>query len=433
MNREWNGSEVMEEYARIASESGLVSTALLAPEKDVRKPVGNPNEMPATPTRNEKTEQYDVKPEGLDGDLVQKAHPKDARPADAMGDGGLVENISQQQEKDIEVARSMPHGMLLGKHAEMVKALAKLANALEENGNTKAAKRVDDTLGRVANIPFDEGLRKEAIAPLVWLIGAGIAALSGGIGASFKWGGDILSYQEDLSTDIGDLLETAKSATEDRPAMAAVSNELQSLLSPYIHKFRRPLPPSDDKAALQKYIEDVTDFQNQVLPKARSLVAGLTAAGDPWWRFGTGPQSRLQGKMKDMERSASAVMTSLQALANVGRTAIKQQEEASGTAPLPTKSPAAAPEMGGTQLATGLKGVQQLLNRRGLKVPVTGRLDETTQRALQFLEQQLEVSLALERKKGWSVKGMILKSDGTVMSPETLKELLSLADKASGR
>lgn len=443
MNREWNGSEVMEEYARIASDQGLVSTALLAPEKDARKPVGNPDKVPATPTRNEKTEHYDVKPEGADSDLVQKAHPKDARPADAMGDGGLVENISQQQEKDIDVATSMPHGMLLGKHAAMVRTLVKLANALENNGNSKAAKRVDDTLRRVARIPFAEGLRKEAIAFLP-LIGAALKglftlkgmAVAGGVASGWSMFADRLtSTQEDLNTDIQDLLEVAASAAEDRPAMAPIQQRLQTLLRPYVAKFRRPLPLQGSESEMSDYFQTLTRFRSQVLPEVQQLVTALTASGDPWYKLGVGAQNRLKAKLADLEKSTAAKMTELQALANIGR----RSEDTAQAVPgygreVPGSVPTPSADVGTAQLAVGLKGVQQFLNRRGLKVPVTGELDDVTRRALRFLEQKLEISLApiLERK-GWSVKGMILKPDGTVMSPETLRELLSLADKAAAQ
>lgn len=432
MNREWNGSTVMEEYARIASESGLVSTALLAPEKDARKPVGNPDKMPETPTRNEKTEQYDVKPEGAGDDLIQKAHPKDARPADAMGDGGLVETIKQQQEKDIEVATSMPHGMLLGRHAAMVDELVKLANILDGNGRVKAARRVDEALRRISSRPFGKGLVKEALAPLVFigLIMAGIAATGGAGAATYKWGGDLWSYQEDLATDINDLLETTKSAAEDRPVFASVANELRGLLTPYVSRFSKPLPSSKDKEGLRQYIHEITVFQNQILPKVRALVAGLTAAGDPWWKGGMGVQSRLQGKMKDLERSSSAIMTSIQALANVGQTALSQSPVPSIGAPSAPGKAAPASYTG----SQGIKGVQEILNKRGLQIPITGMLDKETTAGLRFLEQQLEMTLApILKRKGWRVKGMILKSDGTVMNPATLQELLSAADTAVKR
>lgn len=155
MSREWNGSDVMREYARIASEQGLLSEALLLPEEDKRKPVGNPQETPATPTRNSATEQYDVKPEGAGVDMIEKAHPGEARPADAMGDGGLVENVSQQQRTDIDIATKMPKGMLIGRHAALVRSLAKLASALDERGAAKAADRVDEAIRRIAH-PFAE-------------------------------------------------------------------------------------------------------------------------------------------------------------------------------------------------------------------------------------------------------------------------------------
>lgn len=242
-----------------------------------------------------------------------------------------------------------------------------------------------------------------------------------------------MSYQEDLSTDIADLLETLEGAAEDRPAMASVKAEAESLLRPYLTRFRRPLPRSTDKEGLQKYLQDMTVFQNQILPKVSSLVAGLTAAGDPWWKFGFGVQSRLKGKLKDMERSASAVMTSLQALANVGRTAIQEQRQKPEQQQQQPYG-ASAPPAGSSAEPDNIREIQEALMARGINIPVTGKLDTETRKALRFLEQQLEMMLKpVLKQRGWSISGRILRSDGTVMSAATLRELLDAADAVASR
>lgn len=157
MTREWNGSLVMGDFAKIAVEGGLITT-------DFGKPiVGNSDKSPVGPYRNNpsvsgkddtltvdsNSKDYGVTKE-TGKDLIEKAHPDDAVMAESMGDGGLVENVVQQQEKDIEVATQMPSGSLHGKHAELVRSLVKLANALEDAGREEAAARVDRTIERIA-------------------------------------------------------------------------------------------------------------------------------------------------------------------------------------------------------------------------------------------------------------------------------------------
>ncbi len=56
----WNGSKVMEGFAKIASESGLISSNLSP--KDEKDYVGNPSSDIDIIPRYEKTEEYGVKP-----------------------------------------------------------------------------------------------------------------------------------------------------------------------------------------------------------------------------------------------------------------------------------------------------------------------------------------------------------------------------------
>jgi len=150
--REWNGSNVMEEFAKTAAESGLITTNLKPEKKDF---VGNPSkETPVKDHRRyEPTEEYELKVEPTD--VVGKAHPQEAwmaeksTPMSSMGKGSLVENIKEQQEKDIEVATRMPSGALPGVHASLMNELIKLATELDDAGKHKEAIRVDRAIERL--------------------------------------------------------------------------------------------------------------------------------------------------------------------------------------------------------------------------------------------------------------------------------------------
>ena len=100
MTNQWNRSSVMRDFEKIAAENKLLQTDLNPDNKDF---VGNPS----TPTpvkdhrRYEPTEEYTKVKDSLK-DLLNKAHPKTIETVKSDGAGGVVENIMEQQEKDIE-------------------------------------------------------------------------------------------------------------------------------------------------------------------------------------------------------------------------------------------------------------------------------------------------------------------------------------------
>jgi hypothetical protein len=172
MSNQWNGSYVMEEFVKIAKEQGFLPSKL---KEDGVNVVGNPyTDTPVEKhTRNEKTEEYGVTKEE---DIIEKAHPKTVQTAKAQGKGGVVENGNEQQKIDIEVATRMPHGSLIGVHAELVNELVKLANFYDSIGHYKKANRIDYTIKKIYR-PFDGSrLHKEANPALLIMTGIGIAA-----------------------------------------------------------------------------------------------------------------------------------------------------------------------------------------------------------------------------------------------------------------
>jgi hypothetical protein len=82
------------------------------------------------------TEKADYKMlyEPLDGkgsDLLEKAYPNSVYVADAMGNGGLVENSSEQKRHNVGVAMSIPTGNYRGKYSNLVSELIKIANTAD--------------------------------------------------------------------------------------------------------------------------------------------------------------------------------------------------------------------------------------------------------------------------------------------------------------
>lgn len=75
--------------------------------------------------------------------LVQKVHPQGGKTLfDVENEGGKVETIIEQNEKMLNVFNKQP----TGKYAEVLMKLIKKANQLEDEGNYKVAKVIDETI-----------------------------------------------------------------------------------------------------------------------------------------------------------------------------------------------------------------------------------------------------------------------------------------------
>ena len=286
MSREWESSEVMSEFLKVAAESGLISSDL-----NHEDGVGNPTKD--TPvkgcTRNEPTKEYGVKIEPAD--IIEKAHPepawmaKNSTPVHSMGTGSLVENIKEQQKKDIEIATRMPHGTLIGIHAGLITDLVKLANSLEDEGKMKEAARIDEAIKKISVYPFVSGhLHKEAA---VWFLIP--LLIAGGFGGVKMVGQKFTSTQENLRMDLEDLYEKlVEHGERSKSAAAAVK-----LLEP----FRPKLASMDlsSKEGSDEYAGIVSEL-GPVLTKVGMLI--MTSRQDIGERSGF--FSKMWGRAKDL-------------------------------------------------------------------------------------------------------------------------------------
>jgi hypothetical protein len=78
--------------------------------------------------------------------LIGNAHPESVAVADAMGKGGLVENLLEQQRRNIGVTLSAPTGNFRARHAQVIQSLVKLANEADEAGLIDASDFIDKTI-----------------------------------------------------------------------------------------------------------------------------------------------------------------------------------------------------------------------------------------------------------------------------------------------
>lgn len=296
MSREWEGSTVMSEFLKIASESGLISSDL-----DHKDGIGNPTKD--TPVKDhrryEPTEEYDVKTEPAD--MIEKAHPNEAwmseksTPVDSMGNGSLVENVKEQQKKDIEIATKMPHGTLIGIHAQLINELVKMANQLEDEGKIKQATRIDETIKKISSC---HKLKKESAW---WLIPALIA---GGVTGAKMFGSKFTSMQENLVTDAKDLYEELLDKSD-------VSNSIRAagqLIEPFVTKLESvdlsTKQGSDEYAKIIANLGPVTIRLNLLMLKAKQDVKEPSDFLSKMWSevrnvFGFSDYNLIEAKFKD--------------------------------------------------------------------------------------------------------------------------------------
>lgn len=78
--------------------------------------------------------------------LIGSAHPETINIADAMANGGVVENVIEQQRHHKGVAKSMPSGNFRNRNAWVVQNLVKLADQVDEQGLKEASDLIDAVL-----------------------------------------------------------------------------------------------------------------------------------------------------------------------------------------------------------------------------------------------------------------------------------------------
>jgi len=464
MTNQWNGSSVMENFAKIAKEQGFLSSKL----KDDKDVVGNSK----TPTpvkdhrRYEPTEEYDVTDHKC---IMEDAHPEKKKElAEAQGEGGVVENNMEQQEADIKAATNMPSGALVGIHAALINELVKLANEYEENGNTKAALRIDETIRSLSNRPFDGGLLvKEAFWPallglvgsivgpaaLDWLInktttdkfgrptyvektdssgkisrvprgntlrnvGLAAGAVGAAVSVAYAFGDKLMSRKEDLATDVQDLYNTLQKVSSESPS---AKNALMAL-----YPFAASVKTMNisTQSGFQKFVTEYDKFKSTTYPQVKldaSKSAQVELKEKWYWPFSD--VNKIKSQLSDVEadfKDMDDIIKNLNASAAKIGEGIKQDIKQE-------------PEL---KIDPGIKGLQQILSLHGFmdkkwEVPVDGTLDEQTITATKELEELLDANLDAFRKAHdikFNAIGSIIQNDQLKIDPVTLLKLIDLAE-----
>ena len=403
MSNEWNGSRVMARFAEIASKEGLISSNLSSSNK--KDFVGNASEDIDVIPRYKETKEYRVSVKSKHGlsdetgkDLIEKAHPKTVELADAQGLGAVVENLLEQQKKDIEVATKMPHGTFIGVHASIIKELTKQANLLEASGNIQAAKKIDNTIKKLTKNAFFITLPTAAI----------IAAISGGAAAA-RYGSYFFSSQEGLGTDIGDFLEVLDKVSSDYPKVINLASNLHNILSPFQIKFQQPIPDVKDTKAIESRIKTLQTFGRK-LPTISTIIDGMTAGASSWWPFGV--RQRLKGQFNTLKESYEVAKKALKAVELVAKQTLSSDNFSANS-------------LGGSGTFNSENNISAV--QRVLGIKQSGILDSLTKNKLREIENKLEITFSdIIKKRDLKMKGMLLNGN-KVINAAKLKKILNLA------
>lgn len=394
----WNGSHVMEEFEKIAAEKGLISFELNPKNKDM---VGNPSKSPVGPTREKKTDEYGVtKEEGKD--LIEKAHKKTVEIAKALGEGAVVENLLEQQEKDLYVALKTPSGALIGVHAEMVRNLVKLANKLDEEGKVEASKKVDKIIEKFA-FPF-------------LAIGIGAAILAGMGGAANM--GMFSSRRENLATDVKDLIESLETATTSKWYSATSSpsaSKAIELLTPYLSKVQEI--NFADESGIEKSIAIIKEFGtviNTIKPYITRIE--LELGESRWYWVGADRPTRIKAHFEDVVKDYNFLRENLAAASQKGQEVISEQKTE-------TTSPAG-------KLKSLLRKLK-LLGQDADDQMANDQLDAETVKATEKLEEILTKDVSEILEKPIEVK--IIENGKIVMEIPKVEQIINLVEKAKGK
>ena len=221
-------------------------------------------------------------------DMIEEAHPEPVYIADAMADGGLVENQNELHQKLIEMINKYPSGSIGHKYAALIEDLLIAADQLDASGNPEAANELDSLASEIADtIKKNSSLSKQAVFFVPVLIGAAI--LGGGAGLVSAING----MQENLQKDAQDLADNisgwvgdseytsvraaASQALGETRSLVGVSRELMAAVTD-LSRNRSPelaARTNDLQAEVNRLIEGINSNLKTVMSVAGSGKTGL--------------------------------------------------------------------------------------------------------------------------------------------------------------
>jgi hypothetical protein len=132
----WEQSQIMKDFASIMKKA--------EDKKENKKKKKKQESKPAKETESKS--------------IMEQAHPEDLTVADSLGEGGMVESNPTQHKKMMQVLYTAPSGSNTSKHAFTIQSVIKIADDLDAQGKTEAAKEVDRVAHQIYKEAFVGGL-----------------------------------------------------------------------------------------------------------------------------------------------------------------------------------------------------------------------------------------------------------------------------------
>ena len=310
-----DNSSVFKDFVKIAQSYGWVKEA---DDKDVIK------------------DKYNVTDE-TGKELIDKAHPDEIWVAEALGDGGLVENQNEQHDTLMSILYKTPEGSLLGRHADLVNSLTKTANNAYIEGNISSYNRINNTIHTL-----DSNFYKKAWGPVLSFIGAALLPFIGkkmfygkivphiggkmlmmsGVGASiaalFGLGSKLTDRKESLSKDMNDVIKILEKIISDddfkdiHPNAKIIIDNLNSFSKTIIEFY----PKNKEEAAI--YAVSLQKLQTLIGPNGAIMeqVKEIEKKKE-FLKFGIGKINRCLQKIGTLKQTLAEAIQSSAALTKV--------------------------------------------------------------------------------------------------------------------
>lgn len=259
-------------------------------------------------------------------DIIEKAHPKPVYVSNALGDGGLVENQNEQQEKIQQMINKRPRGEHIHVAADLVQNLTKIANELDDIGHDKFAAEIDDVLADLTG-ETKKKLNKTAFPSiLAWGLGALFSGILGGTTYTALYG-----IPENLVEDAEDALDVAEELPGAFPHSQQytrnVYQSVQQLHRLSIELMRLTQPRSADRNNVNRADRVLKEIQTHYANALRNLAV---LEGRESSLPVVGYLSRLEGHLNSFETSFNSFIKGLGAAGQEvqrQRAALPGQEE----------------------------------------------------------------------------------------------------------
>jgi hypothetical protein len=189
-------------------------------------------------------------------DVIELAHPEPVYIADAMGDGGLVENQNELHKKIVEMINKYPSGTAVHKYAALVEDLLSVASHLDADGHSSAANELDSLASDIASVikKKNSELTKSAFLFAIPAVVKGVAAILSATGAAWY---AYKGKQDNLAADLKKLGDNVDSWKDDSTFAAFKTR---------IYKLRDAI--TSMQGATSKWISDSNAYASHKSPLA---------------------------------------------------------------------------------------------------------------------------------------------------------------------